>query len=302
MNSAHPHRPDPALSAAACDEPLHDSAPLAHALAAMHCSRDPDHGCAWYHGYWQYFRLLGAMSSASDHSQAWAEALTPLIHESGLQRMLLSGSADFALLSCAVDACRKTGIEADVTVLDICETPLALSRWYGQERKLRLHTAQADILTYAAGQPFDLIVAHAFLGNFSPEARSQAIKNWHRLLRPGGKICIMQRIRPDCAVDVLGFTPSQAASLFAHIDNGVESLGLIPEVTSGIRHAARVYAERFTVHTIRSLDELLTTFREAGFRIDDCVPVRKDAGKAVAFSGPSVNEEAMHHRIIATRL
>ena len=42
-------------------EPLQESAPLAHAFATDGCGTDPLSGssCAWYHGTWQYLRMLG---------------------------------------------------------------------------------------------------------------------------------------------------------------------------------------------------------------------------------------------------
>lgn len=58
-----PPQGEAASSVAELREPLLTSAPLARLAAPALCHRGADDDCSWYHGYWQYLRLLGIVAA-----------------------------------------------------------------------------------------------------------------------------------------------------------------------------------------------------------------------------------------------
>src|SRR5262245_36311726 len=107
-------------SVEAPQEPLELSAPLARRLAPQLCHKDPASGesCAWQHGLWQYLRILGMNHSPRAHAAFLLEALAATARPG--MRVLVSGAADYSMLAHVLAATRA----AEVTVLDVCETPL----------------------------------------------------------------------------------------------------------------------------------------------------------------------------------
>src|SRR5262245_58823293 len=58
----------------------------------------------------------------------------------GAPRVLISGAADYAMLDFVHKTLHSRGVNADVTVTDLCETPLALNRWYAERCSCRVTT------------------------------------------------------------------------------------------------------------------------------------------------------------------
>src|SRR5690606_40335193 len=101
-------------------------AALARELAPRLCG-DGTESCAWYHGFWPYMRLLDYGSSPELHKGFYLEGLAPLA-AGGEPRILISGAADFAMLEVAREAFAGGRARPEFTVIDRCETPLALCR------------------------------------------------------------------------------------------------------------------------------------------------------------------------------
>src|SRR6185503_8404923 len=168
-------------------DPLVESAPLAWQLAPQLCRKDPATGedCAWEHGMWQYLRLTGLVGSIESRASFYAGALERVEEQgerappgkspgpsrsprtpttgTGALRVLLSGTADYALLALVARGLCKRGVVPAVTAIDLCGTPLALNRWYAERAAVRLETVHTDILHYRAAQPFDAVCTDNFL-------------------------------------------------------------------------------------------------------------------------------------------
>ena len=82
-------------------EPLELSAPLAWRLAPTLCRKDPATGedCAWSHGFWQYLRLLGLAGDPGNHADFFHEAFTEAGRGGAALRILVCGTADYAMLA-----------------------------------------------------------------------------------------------------------------------------------------------------------------------------------------------------------
>jgi SAM-dependent methyltransferase len=172
------------------------SAPIAWRTASTSCYRDPETGetCADYHRTWQYLLLLGVRSSTHTDTPFLLDTFRALARR-GNRRILVSGSADYAMLAHILRACELEDAEPDVTVLDRCETPLILNRWYAARAGISIETIQSDAISFAASDPFDIVCTHSFVGWFSPKDRQRLLATWSGNLRPGGHVITTRRVR-----------------------------------------------------------------------------------------------------------
>jgi len=152
------------------DEPLLESALLAQQYAKHYCKK-----CAWYHGFWQYLRLLGIGKTLSGQSQFFSETVQKKSAIPNLN-ILISGCADYSMLALVVASLKSVNRQIDssvkLTVLDICQTPLKLCQWYADQNNFQIDLIESDILSYSQNQQFDLIITSSFLGYFSDQSRN----------------------------------------------------------------------------------------------------------------------------------
>jgi SAM-dependent methyltransferase len=79
-------------------------------------------------------------------------------------------------------------VQAEITVSDLCPTPLAATRRYAQLVGARVETVAADAVGLAALGPFDAICSHLIYGWIRPDRRPGLVRSWASLLRPGGRV------------------------------------------------------------------------------------------------------------------
>ncbi len=265
------------------------------ALAEQWCGPD----CRWYHGSWELLNSLGVVTTAAVHAGEWSELLGMALQDCAeVPGVLLSGATDDALLRMLM-AARGRG-QMDVTALDICATPLAFMDRYAAAHGLELHRIRSDILRYSPGRTFDLILTHAFLGNFAAAGRQQLVRKWGALLAGGGSVVTIQRVRAPDSPPLVRFSPEQSAhfvraALEAARQTGEEQ----PEFTAWVELAARTFAERFVSHAITSRAELEQLFVDAGLQLQH-VEYRTLATR-VGLAGPSVPSGGEYALLIAGR-
>jgi SAM-dependent methyltransferase len=284
------------------DEPLEISAPLARTLSATLCHVDPRRGgsCAWYHGLWQYLRLFDFVTTPRDHAGFYRAALLDPIR-AGARRVLISGTADYALPACLLWLYRCAGVPTDMTVLDICRTPLRLCEWLADRIGTPIATVAQDILDYRPADAFDLICTHAFLGRFQPAERTALIARWHGLLRPGGRVVTVNRVRPD-APETVRFTADQAARFVERVRQATQCARPPLDVSADALAAmAQAYVAAKRTVPLRSTDELVALFETAGFRIDQLAVGPVEARTLPAPAGPTMSGGAQYARIVAVR-
>jgi hypothetical protein len=283
------------------EEPLALSAPLALAWSRTLCRYVDASGesCAAFHGIWQYLRLLELNTGPRDHAIFYLEALRPLIRR-GARRVLISGSADYAMPAVVLWAFAAEAVEPDLTVVDACETPLRISAWYADRYGHRLATVVADILDYRPQRRFDIVCTDSFLGLFATEGRRRLIGSWREMLAPGGALVSVNRIRPG-AGELVGFAPEQARIFRERvIGKAVETH--LPGVSAD-ELAALVdgYLRHRVVFPLRSVDELTSLLEAGGFRLQSLAADPIGGGAAVAPSGPTMRDGATYARFVALR-
>ena len=246
-------------------EPLAESAPLARQLAKQHCQ-----GCDWYHGAWQYLRLAGVTASFDACKPFLQRVLSDLAARSGFERILISGSADYAMLATILGAWNGAAREPTVSMVDLCRTPLELNAWYATRRCFPLSVYHADIREFRADETFDLVCTHSFLGLFDAVGRQRVVESWGRCLRPGGVVVTTQRVRPDAVEDQVGYDAQQVQTFVTKAEKRAQIMGDLPGLSAdALAPLARTYAEHKQSHVIRSTGELQTLFEANGFVIEE---------------------------------
>jgi SAM-dependent methyltransferase len=250
--------------------------------------------CAWYHGFWQSLRLLGLGTTPAGHVELFHQALAK---SRARPQVLIAGGADYGMLAHAAAACRASGLQAGFTMVDWCETPLTLARWYAERESLTLTTLQRDLLDIDAEASFDAICTQALLGYFPPGQLPRLFANLHRALRPGGLFVTANRLRPGVTAPV-GFSAQQAQEFTAMI---LDRARAVPGLDADwLANAARSYASRQTQWPVRSAEEVQALLEGAGFRLAhlSCAPMGSEAA-AASLNVPTVAGRASYVRVIA---
>jgi len=286
------------------DEPLHLSAPLAWRLAPRLCRRDPLTGesCAWNHGFWQMLRLMGMITTPAHHRDFFAQAFAAAATGNPRPRILISGAADYSMLAHVLAGFREAGAAPEITVADLCETPLHLNRWYADRLAVAIETVCCNILEYRSARSCDMICTHSFLGQFAPPQRSELIGTWRQLLRPGGILLTVNRLRPSAADVWIGFSPEQQQAFRNAVLGKAGALRGIVEIAGDeVAKCADAYASRQGAYPIRSREELTELFARGGLAVEHLTsaPVAGiDRGKV---TGPTTPGSAEYACVMARR-
>ena len=285
-------------------DPLEESAPIARRLAPELCRNDPDTGrsCAPSHGLWQYLRLLGLALSPEHHRELFQRALDGVAAPAEPVRVLVSGAADYAMLAHVLAAFGRRGVKVAATVLDLCETPLALNRWYAERVAQPLETHCGDILEYSPRERFDVVCTHAFFAMIPARQRPALLGKWHALLRPGGIAVTVNRVRPDNSAAQVSFGEDEVLAFREAVRARARAfgpaLGIDPDA---LALDAEHYARRQHFHPVRSAEEIGALFEQAGFALDHLSVAPIAQGKQAGIAGPTVPGTADYLRVIAKR-
>jgi 2-polyprenyl-3-methyl-5-hydroxy-6-metoxy-1,4-benzoquinol methylase len=183
---------------------LKESAPLMAQWSKHECAAKPKGGmeewakehlpkdieaCGWYHGTWQYLRLLNMVAVPPWYGR-YNETLSDILRSKPDANVLISACADYGMLATLHEAIETAGTNPKITIYDICRTPLKACEWYAERHGLKI-TCVCDNIITSEKMPlgtFDLIVTDEFLTVLKNEYKPQIVKRWKELLKPGGSV------------------------------------------------------------------------------------------------------------------
>ena len=224
-----------------------------------------DAGCAPYHRIRQTLRLLGLALSLETDGAFIAAAIQQAARRRPAPRFLIAGAADNGVLTVVAGALPGPG-SAAITLIERCETPLALNCRYAERVGIALVAVRAEVAEFDA-PAFDLVCAHSLFGQLSPEQRSAAARAWFRQLRPGGTVVTASRIRPGHGGTA--FSAAEAAHFARRVSAAAASRPLPAGVPlDELLKAVADYTAQYASHPVRSRGELEAPFAEAGFRTE----------------------------------
>ena len=255
------------------DDPVDLAAPLARDLSERHCRIDPVSGesCAWYHGALLVLRALriGRGDVPGVHREFLDRALRQMPREGNSISVLISGSADYLMPSLVLNTYSCIGMSPHLTVVYICETPLLMNSWYAVRYGIAVDVRHCDILAYEPERPTDIVCTHHFFNYFARETRPSVVEQWRALLRPGGRLLLVNRYRMLGQPPQGGYSEAECTAL-------VESaLTRMRQRTNGfpfsereVEDMVRRYGARIRAQTLDSPGELLGLLQNGGFEIE----------------------------------
>jgi hypothetical protein len=298
----------PALAPGPLAEPVHESAPLARWIAERLCRVAPGTGesCAWYHGFRQYLRALDLAITPADHADFLLEAFRAAVTPGHRVSVLVSGSIDYSMFAHVLWACRNCGVSADVTVVDVCDTPLFLNLWYARRIGTPVRTVRSSILEYQNPDGYDFICTNAFFGQFSPGQRADLMIRWHDLLAPGGRVITVTPFRPGHGAEPIGFATEEALALRDAVrQRAHEQAGRLDLDPEDLAQRADAFAARMRVHPLRSLPEIRSLFENGGFHLEHLssspLPGPPSGDGPAPLTGPTVSRSAEYAQIVGRR-
>jgi hypothetical protein len=258
-----------AASVTALEEPMLITAPIARELAPVLCkgSYMSQEDCSWYHSSWQFLRIFNMVSTPTWHATFYLTNLERLAPTH--QHCLISGTADYSMLAHVLWAYKRASVHPMVLVLDTCETPLLLCKWYAKYVGDDVLTEKQDILNYESRNPLDIIVTDAFLTRFSPQDRPKVVSRWHSLLRNGGKVVTTIRIEPRTKAELVKASLPEISNFRKRASREASKWRGFLEITEeDVAELAQRYAERMVSFSCQSDTEIISLFQEAGFSCD----------------------------------
>ena len=243
-----------------CIEPLRELAAEAYELARRRCGP-----CCNSHALWSYIRL----SRASIGAEREGSALEPVLAElltSEQPVILIAGTQDTGLLALVARAASKR--DANIIVLDRCDTPLEMCRRLSTRWGLPISTIHQDLRDFDIRDRFDLVLLHHTLQFVPTEDRSKVLLNLARALRRGGRLVHAFNISdPLSGPLATGHRNSYPDWVIQELTRGGVSF---PEPRDAFRARLAAHAGNRERHTsaFSDLDEVDRLMQAAGFSIE----------------------------------
>jgi hypothetical protein len=256
------------------DEPLRESAPIAFGVAQHACA---DEDCRTYHSMWQYLRLAGIHRGVQVDGPLFVAAAERLARDGKLQRVLVSGTADYSMLAHIAHGARKGGGNPSFHVVDQCATTLRMNEWYGAQHHLNVTTFRSDILAFRPEYRYDLICTHAFLGFHAFANRPILFRRWSEWLTPGGRLCFSNTLSDQpIPADAEGRTKRIADKTLTGLRRLAEQGIALPCPEPQFMELVRAFGlRREETAPAMSLQTVGSWIEDAGLDVEIAVPVKK---------------------------
>jgi hypothetical protein len=243
----------------------------AYELSARLCG-----DCRNQHALWSYLRLSRA-STGAEKQDSKLEAELRDFFSGGRSDVLIAGAQDTGLLALVARA--GAGCRLNITVLDICGTPLELCRKLADGWSLPIATLRQDLFDLDTERQFDVVLMHGTLNFIAADRHSQVLRRIQRAMRPRGRLALLFNISRPLAA-------AQAAENHADYADFVlqelRRLGVpLPERESAIRERliARARQRELRDGQFSAPDEVELLVKAAGLNVLSCAPTSTDLAK-----------------------
>ena len=138
----------------------------------------------------------------------------------------------------------------------------------------------------------------ALLGNCARAPRAALAAKWRALLRPGGRVITVNRLRPGSEPLWIAFSTDQVWAFRERVEEAAKVRGLrFPR----LGRAAEAYAGRQAVYPLGGAQELRALFEQGGFDIEALSLAALDPAARQAINVPTVPSGDAYAQLIAVR-
>jgi hypothetical protein len=250
------------------EEPLVLSADVINEVAPVLCTHNhvDEKACDWYHGAWQYLRLMDMVSTPTWHHDFYNSALRKVMDETPDPSVLITGTADYSMLAYVQGALGTAPRRKPVHVLDLCPTPLFACRWYANRTGRPVVTLNEDLFARKFDERYDVVCTDAFITRFAGTATDAVIAAWRDALKPGGWLITTARVhsRSPRALDAEDAVQDFRDRARQRAATWRPFLRRTPEQIADL---AETYARRMVSNDLGSEDHIVSALRNGGMTI-----------------------------------
>ncbi len=214
----------------------------------------PDiNNCSWYHGNWMLLRYLGLVSNPFWHENFYNDALINM--DCLNSKLLVAGTADFSMpLLCSLSGCM------DITIYDICNTPLCICNIVSEKLKVSWRTKKQDICS-KSNDKFDLVVNDAFISRFID--KSKPLRGIANTLNNDGYYITSLKKKSNTLDSEL----ETLKNIF--VKRAVERYDTCKELFPNvhIRDIAKMYVKNMKSYPVKDEKEIIDLFNDSGFKV-----------------------------------
>ncbi len=248
--------------------------------------------CSWYHSSWQYLRLLNLVSTPFWHNDFYITGIYNEIKERTVNNILISGIADYGMLQHVHKASKNNSKLPNVTILDICRTPIEICRWYSDKYMgdYKINFIQKDAKkTDFKNSTFDIIITDAFLTRFKDNDQREIINEWTRIVNDNGVVITTIRFNKNGKNKAYRSNPAEVNYFIHKAEMRIEKNDFLKPIRDKILHKAKLYAENIVSYPFRDEDSIKNLFFNYNVKID----VAKTSGELI--------EQTNYARVIARK-
>lgn len=225
-----------------------------------HTNADQVLSCDWYHGTWQFLRLLN-MVAVPPWYGFYNDALSSVLKKKPTAKVLISACADCGMLATLHQAIETAGANPNIIIYDICKTPLRSCKWYAARHGFDVQCICDNIITSPAMATggFDLIVTDEFLTVLKKEYKPMITKRWLELLAPGGTVVTTAMIGDSTTDELRWSYADRARALTTADDMALRETAVDSEVLLG---RFEQFANFHTRHMLTGEEEIRDLFSD----------------------------------------
>jgi 2-polyprenyl-3-methyl-5-hydroxy-6-metoxy-1,4-benzoquinol methylase len=218
------------------------------------------HTCDWYHGTWQFLRLLN-MVAVPPWYEFYQRTLSGILREKPEANVLISAAADYGMLCTLHEAATEAGTAPTITICDICNTPLLASQWYAEQNDFTIECICDDLISTSqlADGAFDLIVTDELLTVLKASDKPSIVERWKRLLKPDGVVVTTAMIGSPTTPELREGYAEKARTL---LDQNPELFSAAEADRDELLERFEYFAAYHTRHMVTDEDEIWSLFAD----------------------------------------